>query len=403
MEGYILEWANLLVRWLHFIVGVAWIGASFYFNWLENHLERRPPGSGGVAGSLWAVHGGGFYYVQKYEVAPEQLPKTLHWFKWEAYLTWISGMALLFVVYYIPAEIMMVSPSAIVATPPWALVLLGLLVLLVSWLVYDALCKSRLAGNPALFTAVGFALLVLLAWFLTLWMSGRAAFLHVGAAIGTIMVANVFRVIIPAQKDMVAAMTRGEIPDGRKGKNALLRSRHNNYLTLPVLFIMISHHFPATYAHAWNWAILAALMLISALVRHYFNIRHQPERKAWILPGAALATLALAWVTSPALQSGVGLQGISAEPVAWHRVAEVVSVHCTVCHAAQPSYPGFSNAPAGLLLETEAQIRQQQGAILRTSVQSQYMPPGNLTGMTDQERSVLAQWVLWGSGDSSIR
>jgi uncharacterized membrane protein len=392
MEGYLLEWSNLLVRWLHFIVGVAWIGASFYFNWLENHLERKPPGSSGVAGSLWAVHGGGFYYVQKYEVAPEQLPTTLHWFKWEAYLTWISGMVLLFIVYYIPAGIMMASPTAVIALPTWGTVLIGLSLLFVSWFVYDALCKSRIATNPALFTAVGFGLLVLLAWFLTLWMSGRAAFLHVGAAIGTIMVANVFFVIIPSQKDMVAAMSRGEAPDGRKGKNALLRSRHNNYLTLPVLFIMVSHHFPSTFAHTWNWLVLAALMAIGAAVRHYFNIRHQPERKAWILPGAAMATLALAWVASPAMQAPLVLPS-TAEPVAWERVSSIVSTHCTVCHAAEPIYPGFSSAPAGLLLETEAQILQQREAIQRTTVLSQYMPPGNLTGMAVEERAALAQWI----------
>lgn len=396
MDGYLLEWGNLLVRWMHFIFGVAWIGASFYFNWLENHLERRPPGSGGIAGSLWAVHGGGFYYVQKYEVAPEKLPTTLHWFKWEAYLTWISGMALLFIVYYIPAEIMMVD-SSVSAIPAWGAVLLGLVVLLVSWLVYDAICRSRLAENPLLFTAVGFALLVILAWFLTLWMSGRAAFIHMGAAIGTIMVANVFRVIIPAQRAMVDAMTRGETPDAQKGKDALLRSRHNNYLTLPVLFIMVSHHFPTTYAHTWNWAILAALMLIGALVRHYFNIRHRPERKAWILPGAALATLALAWVANPNMHSATSLEGIPYAPVPWNQVSQVVSNHCTVCHATQPTYPGFSSAPAGFLLDSDLRIQQQQAAIHRTTVQSHYMPPGNLTGMTEQERAIIAQWVAHGS------
>ncbi len=397
MEAHLHEWANLLLRWTHFIVGVAWIGASFYFNWLENHIERLHKRQG-IAGDLWAIHGGGFYYVQKYAVAPEKLPSTLHWFKWEAYFTWITGFLLLVVVYYLNADTMMVDPSVAEMSPVTA-VFIGVAVLIGSWFVYDGLCRSPLAEKPVWLAAVGFALLVLLAWGLSEVFSGRAAYIHVGAAIGTCMVANVFRVIIPSQRDMVDAMTAGRQPDAAKGKNALLRSRHNNYLTLPVLFIMISHHFPSTYAHPWNWAVLAAIMLIGAGVRHYFNIRHMPERKVWILPAAALATALLIVLTSPQMENWRSTPEATGETVSWGQVQSIVDNRCVACHAAAPTQPGFQSPAGNVRLDSDALIKRHRAAINTTSVRSTYMPPGNLTGMTDEERAVLGQWIRHGASD----
>lgn len=398
MEAHLHDWLNLAVRWLHIVTGIAWIGASFYFNWLENHLEREGKGEG-IAGSLWAIHGGGFYYLEKYQVAPPRLPTTLHWFKWEAYWTWISGAALLAVVYYLNAGTMMITPAEAAVGPATA-VLIGLATLIGSWFVYDGLCRSPLGRRPVLLAVVGFALLVLLAWALSLVFQGRAAYIHVGAAIGTCMVGNVFRVIIPSQKALVAAVEQGGVPDPQLGRNALLRSRHNNYLTLPVLFVMISNHYPSTYAHEWNWLILAAIMLIGAGVRHYFNIRHLPGRKVWMLPTAAAAMIALAvatspsWRTSASTTSGGTVQ--AAAPVNFERVRTIIDQRCASCHAANPSQPGFAAPPAGVRLDTEAHIRAQRQAINRVSVQSRYMPLGNITGMTDAERETLRRWLAGG-------
>lgn len=410
MEAHLHEWANLIVRWIHLITGVAWIGASFYFNWLENNLERDGTPKG-IAGNLWAIHGGGFYFLQKYELAPDRLPEPLHWFKWEAYFTWLTGFALLGILYYLNARTMMIDP-AVAAIAPWQAVAISIGTLAAAWLVYDNLCNA-LRDRPLLLASVIGILLVLLSWGLANVYSGRAAYLHVGAAIGTCMVANVFRVIIPSQKALVRAMQTGEPRDPELGHNALLRSRHNNYLTLPVLFIMISNHYPTVYADQWNWGILAALMLISAGVRHYFNIRHLPHRKVWILPAATAAIVALAVVTSPAFQArfqvgndanatvsagGAGAPaGAALEPVAFSQVQQIISRRCAVCHAADPARPGFTGPPAGVRLDTADAIKAHKAAIDRVSVQTRYMPLGNITGMTEAERHTLRAWIVAGA------
>ncbi|MDX1556436.1 MAG: urate hydroxylase PuuD, partial [Xanthomonadales bacterium] len=301
LAGHLHDWLNLLLRWAHFITGVAWIGASFYFNWLENHLERKVRASesgSDIAGDLWAVHGGGFYYLQKYEVAPPRLPTTLHWFKYEAYFTWFTGFALLVSLYYFNAGVYMVDAS-VSDLGPGAAVAIGLAALVVSWLFYDGLCKSPLKENNALLGLIVFGWFAGVAWILTSLLSGRAAYIHVGAAIGTLMVANVAHVIIPAQRDMVEALSSGQKPDGAKGRNALLRSRHNNYFTLPVLFIMISNHYPMFYANAYGWAVLASIGAITAYARHFFNLRNQGQFKPSILVISALATVALIWAMAP--------------------------------------------------------------------------------------------------------
>ncbi|WP_192035778.1 urate hydroxylase PuuD [Halomonas sp. YLGW01] len=389
---YLHDWANLLLRWGHLIVGVAWIGASFYFNWLENHLERQNASLGdGVAGELWAIHGGGFYHLQKYELAPPSLPEPLHWFKWEAYTTFLTGFALLWVVYYLNAGTMLLPPGSTLV--PWQGVLLGLGVVFGAWFVYDALCRSPLGRRPAWLAMVGFVLLIALTWGLMQVFSGRAAYLHVGAAIGTCMVANVFRVIIPGQKALVSAMQTGAERDPAHGRHALLRSRHNNYLTLPVLFLMISNHYPMTYASEWGWLVLAGLMVFSVLVRHYFNVRHLAGRKVWVLPaaGLALVTLMAAMVPEPAPSRQAA--GNGAPEVAFGEVAAIVEERCAGCHAAEPSFGGFAAAPAGVALDTGEQIRRHLKDIQRVAVTSRYMPLGNVTGMTDVERATLGAFI----------
>ena len=390
MEAHLYEWANLLIRWLHITVGIAWIGASFYFNWLENHLERDGDKPDGVEGTLWAIHGGGFYHLQKFQVAPARLPERLHWFKWEAYYTWISGILLLAVVYYLNARTNLIDPSVADLSPLTAS-LIGLATLAVSWLVYDGLCRSPLGRRPMALAAVLFGLLVLLAWGLSQVFSGRGAYIHVGAAIGTCMVANVFFVIIPGQRAMVEAMKAGREPDGARGRAGALRSRHNNYLTLPVLFIMISNHFPSTYGSGWNWLILTALALAGIVIRHYFNRRHLPGRHWGLLALGLAGLVAIILATAPWPKQRDNTA--NTPPVPMDAVSAVVGQRCAACHAATPSFAGFTAPPKGIRLDSEAAIRQHRDQIGQVAVRTHIMPPGNLTGMTDDERALLERWL----------
>ena len=385
MEAHAHEWLNLLLRWIHFIVGIAWIGASFYFNWLENNLDREPPQGEGIEGNLWAVHGGGFYHLKKFSTGPERLPSSLHWFKWEAYTTWLSGVALLVLVYYFNARAWLIDPS-VRALEPWQGIATGIASLVVSWFVYDGLCRvSR--KRPGLLTSMVFGWFTLLAFVLSQLLSGRAAYIHVGAAIGTVMVANVFFVIIPAQRELVSALKEGRPTDPGHGRNGLLRSRHNNYFTLPVLFTMISSHFPSTYGNSLNWLVLVLLALVGIAVRHYFNVRHLGNRLAWILPVAFLAMAGLMWLTSPRPSGQGGVLVSDAEASA------IVTTHCAGCHAASPTFPGFTTAPKGIELDTLDKIRIHRDAINQVTVMTKTMPLGNLTGMLDEERTALGHWV----------
>ncbi len=410
MESHLHEWLNLLLRWIHFIVGVAWIGASFYFNWLENNLERKPDqeegqGDGQVdelAGNLWAIHGGGFYHLTKYKVGPAELPPVLHWFKWEAYATWLSGFCLLAVVYYFNARTFLIEPgliepgleSGLPGLTPAHAIGLGVAAVIGSWFIYDALCRSPLKRVPALLAACVFAALVLLAWTLSGVFSGRAAYIHIGAAIGTMMVGNVFFVIIPAQKEMVAALTEKRRPDPALGAGGALRSRHNNYLTLPVLFIMISAHFPSTYGHGWNWAVLALISIAGWLARHYFNIRRQSHGQSRASSRAAVGWLAVAflllmgvvWMTAPSRPP------TTSAAVAISRVVPIIQSRCAGCHAVAPTQPGFAAPAAGLVLESTADIERNAARIFTAAVQTKTMPIGNLSGMTEPERALLAAW-----------
>jgi uncharacterized membrane protein len=385
------DWLALVVRWLHVIFGVAWIGTSFYFNWLNNHVRPVEAGEApaGVAGELWSVHGGKFYQVLKYRVAPERLPTTLHWFKYEAYFTWISGFTLLALVYYLEPTAYLVD-STVRDVNEWVAIAIGVGTLVGGWGVYHLMCKSPLGRVPVPFAVVGFALMTALAFGLTQVFGSRAAYIHVGALIGTLMAWNVFFVIIPNQKKVVAAMERGEEPEPRLGEEGAQRSLHNNYFTLPVLFIMVSNHYPMTFGHEWSWAILAALSLIGASVRHWFNLQGQGRKNVWLLPVAALAMVALALVSAPRPDVYEG-------EVTFAMVQGIVEERCLECHSATPTSDLYDVAPQGVMFDTPQQIQDRAARINTQVVVTQQMPLSNLTGITDEERAIIGAWYQQGA------
>ena len=397
MEAHLFEWFNLALRWVHVIVGIAWIGASFYFVWLENNLDRQVKNQD-IAGELWAIHGGGIYHLQKYNLAPATMPEHLHWFKWEAYSSWITGVLLLSTVYYLNAATYLLLPGSSIS--PMLGVAIGLGSLLMGWWVYDLLCKSPLKHQPLLLGVVLMLFLVGLSWGFSQFMTGRAAYLHVGAVIGTMMVGNVFFIIMPAQRNLVGAIEAGTEPDPALPKNGLLRSRHNNYLTLPVIFIMVSGHFPSTYGHEWNWAILLGLSIISVAVRHYFNTRHNSQRFVWALPAAVLALLVMAYVTAPSYPSAKtsSVSSAAAETsVSALQAQAIVAKHCVSCHSATPSHVAFSAAPGGVMFDSIEAIKRYKDQIYLQTVANHIMPLGNSTGMTQDERDQLGRWIADGA------
>ena len=388
MEAYLLDWLNLLVRWLHVIAGVAWIGASFYFIWLDNHLETpRDPADDakGVGGEVWSVHGGGFYHAQKYKLAPAQLPERLHWFKWEAYTTWLSGMFLTALLYWYGAEVYLIDRSVADFSAPEA-VAIAIAFIVGGWIIYDVLCKSPLARDPRVFGVILLLLTAALAWGLCELFSGRGAYLHFGAVLGTIMVANVFFVIIPGQKRMVAAAERGEAPEPIHGERGKQRSVHNTYFTLPVLFVMTSNHFAMAYGHEYNWLILIAISLAGALIRIYFVARH--KGKASLLPVA----LAVAILVAVAVAIAPRPQAASGGDVSFSQVRNVVNARCTSCHSGAPVHPAFPVAPLGIVFDTDEQIVNEAQRIYQQTVVTRVMPIGNLTSMTEEERQIIATW-----------
>ncbi|MDP3813584.1 urate hydroxylase PuuD [Pseudomonas sp.] len=432
MEAHLTEWLNLGIRWIHMITGIAWIGASFYFVWLENNLNRVNPRDG-LAGDLWAIHGGGIYHLEKYKLAPPKMPDNLHWFKWEAYFTWLSGVALLMVVYYLNPSLYLIAPGSDMA--PAVAIAIGFGSMIAGYVAYHFLCDSALGKQPALLGAVLFVLLIAAAYGFSLIFSGRAAYLHVGAIIGTIMVGNVFFTIMPAQRALVKAIEDNTTPDPALPAKGLLRSRHNNYFTLPVLFIMISNHFPSTYGSQYNWLILAGIAILAVLVRHYFNTRHDSSKYVWTLPAAALGMICLAYVTGPSMKAAapeapkaavieyapVPATGVSgnpeaakaaeaaaqqAEPAAsataaaggdFAKVQSVIQERCAVCHSAKPTSPMFTSAPAGVMFDTPQQIQLLAPKIHAQSVASQVMPLGNITQMTQEERDLIGAWIDQGA------
>jgi uncharacterized membrane protein len=383
LEAYLLDWLTLLARWAHIVVGIAWIGASFYFIWLDNHLEASADGE--FAGEIHAIHGGGFYRAQKYRLAPRQLPKTLHWFKWEAYWTWITGFALLVLVYYLNVDVYLVDP-AVMKLSSGAAIGVGLGSLVVGLAVYEGLCRSPLANQELGFSITLLLFLALAAWGLTQVFSGRGAFIHFGAILGTIMAANVAHVIIPGQRELVRAKEEGRVPDEKYSLRGKQRSVHNTYFTLPVIFTMISGHHAMTFGHSWNWLVLIALVLAGALVRLWFVARHKGQAPASTLIVALILVGLVMVMLAPRPPT-------DARPMTFTEVKQVLDARCLSCHAEKPSFPGLAEAPKGVKLDTPERIEAQRMQIHQQTVLSRAMPPANVTKMTDEERALLDRWV----------
>ncbi len=397
---YVLDWLNLIARWAHLIAGISWIGASFYFVWLDDSLT--PPQSAddvrrAMSGELWAVHGGGFYHNQKFLTGPrgEPLTENLHWFKWEAYSTWITGMLMLALVYWAGASTFLIDKSVLDLTPP-AAIAISIGTLVAGWLGYDLLCRA-FEGRPALLWTAVAAFLLFADWGLFHVFGGRAAYIHVGSIIGTIMVANVAHVIIPGQRRMLAQIRAGQEPDPRPGQLGKIRSVHNTYLTLPVLFIMISNHYPMTYGGPNGWLVLAGISAAGVLVRRFFVLSHKHRYVVGLPVAAALLLAAVAFALAPRTSIEPPLVTITVVHATYADVAPIVARRCAVCHAAQPSQPGFAAAPAGVLLDTPFNIRANAQRISTAAVTSHAMPLGNLTHMTDAERTTLGDWIQAGA------
>lgn len=392
MQGYVMQWLNLTVRWTHVIAGIMWIGASFYFIFLENNLNRTEGLRDELAGNLWAIHGGGFYYVEKFKVAPKVIPKPLHWFKYEAYFTWLSGFSLLFIVYYADAKSLMVDPTVAALSPAEAIGI-GIGSMVIGWLVYDGMCRSKLVLHQGWFALVGVLVLGVITYALTHLLSGRAAYIHVGALLGTIMAANVFFTIIPSQKALVRAAKTGQPLDASLGKKAGQRSLHNNYITLPVVFIMLSNHFPSTFGHSGNWLILMVIAVASAGIKHYWNLLDRGVKRTWVLVVSIAALVLLSVAISPAMEDTVD----AAVPVSFAEANAVIQRRCVQCHSAQPTDDVYVVAPNGVMYDTPEQIKAKASMIMERAVRTHTMPLGNKTGMTDQERTVLKRWILQGA------
>ena len=392
MDSYVIDWISLILRWLHLITGIAWIGASFYFIWLDNSLQEPAAWKKhkGIKGELWAVHGGGIYEVDKYHGAPETMPPHLHWFKWEAYSTWLTGMLLLAVIYYLGADVYLVDRRVADLTAVQATGI-GIAFLVGSWVLYSLLCISPLARNGWLLGAVLLGVGAALAWALSNVFSGRGAYIHFGAIIGTLMVGNVFRVIMPGQRRLVGALERGETPDPAWGERAKLRSTHNTYLTLPLLFIMISNHYPMTYGHRLNWLILLAIVVITAVARQFFILRHKGISRPAILVASATATVVLAVLIAPR-PATVQRPALDGDALAT-RARGIIREHCAGCHAAEPTDPAFAAAPGGVLLDSVDAMVQWAPRIKARSVDSHDMPLMNKTGMTLEERAIVGRWI----------
>jgi uncharacterized membrane protein len=384
MLAHLYEWLSLAIRWLHVMAAIACIGDSFYFMWLDASLRRNEDTPQGVKGESWSVHGGGFYKVIKFTNAPPELPERLKWFMWQSYTTWLSGFALLVVVYWMQAGAMMVDAGGL---GPSAAVGVGALAVFGGLAVYNLLCESPLGRAPvALAVALG-VFLAGSAWGLGEVLGGRAAYIHVGAMVGTWMAGNVFLIIIPNQRKIVASMKAGEPVDPALGASSKLRSTHNNYLTLPVLFTMISNHYPSTYSHEHSWLVLVGLFGIGALTRVFFNLKHSGRVVGWILPVAALAYIGLAWMTVPKpLPAPSGEAG-------WAQVQPIVQAHCVSCHSAAPTDEVFRQPPLGMVFDTPAQVAAKAALIRTRAVDTVSMPLGNKSAMTLEERAVLGAWI----------
>ena len=394
MDLVLTEWLSATLRWLHVIAGIAWIGSSFYFIHLDLSLKGHGALPTGVKGEAWQVHGGGFYQMIKFMVAPSAMPDELTWFKWEAYTTWLSGFALLVVVYYFNAELFLIDKLVLDLTAPMAAAV-AFFSLLAAWIAYEVLCRSPLGKHEIALALVGYVFLVALTFAFTHVFSGRGAFTQIGALIGTIMVVNVFVLIIPYQKKTVAALLAGQEPDPRWGALGKQRSVHNNYLTLPVIFLMLSNHYPLFFATRYNWLIVAIVLLIGPVIRHYFNSRHEgKEGPLWTWAVAAAGMITIAWLSG--FGAGIKMGALPPTPK-FAAVEEIVMSRCSMCHAAEPVWAGIVTAPNGVRLDNPDSIKLHARMIAINAVKSRAMPPGNVTEITPDERQVLASWIAAGA------
>src|ERR1700726_360599 len=392
MWGSILtEWASLIFRWLHVVAAVGWIGSSFYFIHLDLSLKPGRDLPDGVKGEAWQVHGGGFYRIVKYLVAPAAMPDELTWFKWEAYTTWVAGFALMVVVYYLDAELFLVDKSVLDLTPLQA-GLFSFASLALAWLLYEAACRTGLARHELAFACGGYVFLVALTYAFTHVLSGRGAFNQIGAIVGTIMVANVFVVIIPNQKKIVAALLAGQSPDPKLGQAGKERSVHNNYLTLPVIVLMISNHYPLLFATRYNWLIVAIVLALGPIIRHFFNARHAGRKSPWWVWGAAAAGMVAIALLSAAGPRDINIGSLPAAPT-FANIEQIVLSRCSMCHSAEPVWASIVTAPRGILLDDTDHIRRSARLIGRNAAWSNAMPPGNVTEMTGEERALIAAWL----------
>ena len=394
MEFAAEQWIGLALRWIHLICGIAWIGSSFYFMWLDNSLTPAKDGRSDVAGELWSVHGGGFYKSQKFLVAPSEMPDELHWFKWEAYFTWITGFLLLSLIYYLQAGTNLIDHSKL-ALQGWQAVAIGISSLVAGWLAYEGLCRVALRKSLMVFGIAWFAAVSVAALGLTRIFSGQGALIHVGAIIGTAMAANVFFIIIPNQRKMVRQLLRGETPDATLGLQAKQRSAHNNYMTLPLLFIMISNHFPAVFGSSLNWLWLMGISLVGVLVRHFYNLRNSGTMR----PRYLVAAFVLFCAVAAGVQLSSPSRGVAAAQasVTYADVPKVLDRHCMACHALHPVHPGFTAPPAGVHFEDAETVKAKAAKIYERAVISDSMPLGNETQMTAQERQLLGTWIRDGA------
>jgi uncharacterized membrane protein len=398
MEVDITAWLGMALRWLHIITGIAWIGSSFFFIWLDNSLkapENKEDEEAGVGGELWAVHGGGFYHKKKYQVAPSFMPDDLHWFKWEAYFTWISGFLLLALIYYAGAEIYLIDSSKMILEP-WEAIVLSLGFIAGGWLFYDILCKSKAGQNTSLFWIIWYLALVVMSYVLFSIFNDRGAFIHIGAVVGSVMAFNVFMVIIPNQKKVVASLLAGEKPNPKLGKIAKQRSTHNNYMTLPVLLIMVSNHYPMMVGHDYNWLILAGLGAVAFPVRHFFNLKHKGITN-YYYPAAGVAGFILIMLLASYQQhlkhTAFLAQNGNVPLITDKQARAIIKERCVLCHSHNPRHEDFSVPPSDLSLDTMYDIKKNAELIYEQSVVNDIMPQGNETGMTDDERRALGVWL----------
>ncbi|MFL5811621.1 MAG: urate hydroxylase PuuD [Flavisolibacter sp.] len=390
-EGHLMEWLNIVVRVMHITFGIAWIGASFYFVFLENALNRTKDVREELAGNLWAIHGGGFYYLEKYKTAPQTIPKELHWFKYEAYFTWLSGFCLLFVVYYFNAKAFVIDTN-VRALSAAAAIGIGIGSFILAWIIYDLLCKTALVRKGPWFALIGFAIAVGFAYMYCHLFSARAAYIHFGAMLGTLMAANVFFIIIPSQKAMVHAAKTNKPLNPQLGKHAGLRSLHNNYLTLPVLFVMVSNHFPSTFGSSYPWLILAIMTLGTAGVKHYLNLKEKKQLNMWILPVSVIILLAAAFISAPKKDPNE-----CTENVQMAEVNSIVQQRCISCHSSRPTDNVFTAPPNGVVYDTPQDIVKLKDKIMLRVVVTKTMPQNNKTGMTEDERHIIRCWIDQGA------